>query len=89
MSKSNVLIEGDAHHMYTRQEVKVRVGVLERVDHVVWHIRASACPAVHPSVTWEEGYQCFPTGTAYARTWATSADNVFQRLSRLSSCGDS
>ena len=35
--------------MYTRQEVEVRPGVLEWVDHVMWYIRAGACLAVDPS----------------------------------------
>jgi hypothetical protein len=30
------------------QEVQVRAGVLERIDHVVWYIRASARLGVDP-----------------------------------------
>lgn len=50
MSKSDELVERDVLHVYPRHKVKVRVGILERVDHVVRHIRAGACLAIHPSV---------------------------------------
>ena len=50
MSKSDVLVERDVLHMDPRHEVKVRAGILERIDHVVRHIRASACLTTHPSV---------------------------------------
>ena len=36
-------------HVYPRQEAEIWAGVLERVDHVVWHIRAFARLGVHPS----------------------------------------
>jgi hypothetical protein len=34
--------------MDPRQEVEVRTGVLERIDHVVRHIRASTCLWIDP-----------------------------------------
>jgi hypothetical protein len=49
MSKSNSLVERDVLHMYPRQEVEIRPGVLERVDHVVRYIRAGARLRVDPS----------------------------------------
>ena len=75
MSKSNVLVECDVLHMYTRQEVKVRVGVLEWVDHVVRHIRASPCPAVYPPAQWKDN-QSLQSRVVYAHTCATSVANT-------------
>ena len=36
--KSGTLIERDVLRMYPHHEVKVQAGILERIDHVVWHI---------------------------------------------------
>ena len=49
MSKLNLLVERYVLHMYPRQEVEVRSGVLERVDHVVWHIRTGSRLGINPS----------------------------------------
>ena len=46
---SNALVDRDVLHMYPRQEVEVRPGVLERIDHVVRYIRAGARLAINPS----------------------------------------
>ena len=44
--------------MYLRQEVEVRPGVFERIDHVVQHIQASARISVYPPAPQEYKRQC-------------------------------
>jgi hypothetical protein len=68
--------------VYPSQEVKVGAGILERVYHVVRHIRAGACLATHPSVPLEEDVTISTLRNeasypgAHAHTWATSAASV-------------
>ena len=57
----NSLVERDVLHMYPRQEVEIRTAVLEWVDHIVRHIRASARFNVHPSAPRKYKRQCSPS----------------------------
>jgi hypothetical protein len=47
-------------HMNPRQDVQVRAGVLERVNHAVRHIRAGASLVVNPSALQKVDNQCSP-----------------------------
>ena len=57
MKKSNAPVERDILDMYSRQEVEVRSGVLERVDHIVWHIRAGARLGINPPAPQKDSHQ--------------------------------
>ena len=56
----NALVERDVLHMYSRQEMQVWPGVLERVDHVVRHIRASTRLGINPSALQKDVHQFSP-----------------------------
>jgi hypothetical protein len=60
LKSENALVERDMLHMYPRQEVEIRARVLERVDHVVRHIRAGARLCVNPSAPQKDDHQCSP-----------------------------
>jgi hypothetical protein len=52
--------------MHSRQEVQIRAGVLERIDHVVRHIRAGARLAIDPSSPQKEKVSALRARAAHA-----------------------